>query len=85
MDGKKIGKALVAIGASAPTPILIPEAGKFLAGKAPTEENFRKAGEMAEQGVKPITDLRGSEGYRRDLAKVLTVRALESAYQRIKS
>lgn len=85
LKGNKIDKALVAIGASAPTPILIDEAADFLAGKEPSEENFRKAGALAEKGVKPITDLRGSDGYRRDLAKVLTVRALQSAFQRIKT
>lgn len=78
----KIVKALVAIGACAPTPLLIAAAGEFLAGKEPTEQNFARAGELAAQGIKPISDIRGSEQYRRDICRVLTIRVLRRALER---
>ncbi|MHC4942258.1 MAG: FAD binding domain-containing protein [Planctomycetota bacterium] len=85
IKGGKIDKARIAIGAAAPTPMLIEEAGNHLKGKAPTEEHFQEAAGIAEKEVKPITDLRGSAEYRRDLARVLTVRALKSALERASS
>jgi carbon-monoxide dehydrogenase medium subunit len=80
-----IENARIAISASAPTPLLVEEAGAFLEGKEPLEEHFIQAGALARKGVSPITDLRGSDEYRRDLAGVLTVRALKTALGRIPS
>jgi carbon-monoxide dehydrogenase medium subunit len=85
VNNKTIVEARIAIGAAAPTPLLIEEAGDFLAGKEPSAKNFEEAGRIASKGVKPITDLRGSEAYRRDLAGVLTVRALKKALERVQS
>lgn len=84
LEQDRISMARVAVGAAAPTPILIDQAGDFLAGKEPTGENFSRAAEFSFQGVDPITDLRGSESYRRELARVLTVRALKRALQRVR-
>lgn len=79
----KILIAHIAVGAAAPTPLLIEEACTLLQGKEPSEEIFSKAGELVHQNVQPISDLRGSEEYRRDLAGVLTKRALNKANSRI--
>jgi carbon-monoxide dehydrogenase medium subunit len=81
--GDKIVKALVAIGACAPTPLIIEAIGEFLTGKEPSEQNFTRAGDMAAQCIKPITDIRGSEQYRRDICRVLTIRALKRAKERV--
>jgi carbon-monoxide dehydrogenase medium subunit len=85
LENNVIAKARIAIGAAAPTPLLIEEAGDFLEGKEPSAKNFEEAGRIASVEVKPITDLRGSEAYRRDLAGVLTVRALNKALERARS
>lgn len=82
VKNNKVVKALVAIGACAPTPLLIDSAGEFLEGKAPSEQNFARAGELAAQLVKPITDIRGSERYRREICRVLTIRVLNRALKR---
>ncbi|MBU0755509.1 MAG: FAD binding domain-containing protein [Planctomycetes bacterium] len=82
IKGGRIEKARIAIGAAAPTPMLCKEAGRSLEGKAPTDKNFEEAGRLAAKEVKPISDLRGSEEYRRDLTGVMTVRALKSALER---
>jgi carbon-monoxide dehydrogenase medium subunit len=79
----KIATARIAIGAAAPKPILVEQASRFLEGKAPTDAHFEEAGALAADEVKPITDLRGSEQYRRSLSRVLTVRVLKRALERL--
>lgn len=82
-DGSRIESARVAIGAVAATPLMAPAAAEALAGKAPTEEAFALAGAAAAAAASPIDDMRGSVAQRRQLVKVLTVRALRGALQRI--
>jgi carbon-monoxide dehydrogenase medium subunit len=77
-----VGDARVAIGAVAPTPLLVPEAAAALRGEAPSPESFQRAGEAAAAASRPITDMRGSAAQRRHLVRVLTVRALDGALQR---
>jgi len=83
-DGR-IERAEVAVGAAAPTPVVIEEAGAALVGEAPAPDAFRDAGRIAAAEVKPTDDLRGSAKYRRRLAGVLTERALERALHRAKA
>ncbi len=66
----------VAVGAVAPTPRRLPEVEALLEGKRPDPALFAEAGRLAAAGVAPITDLRASEGYRRQLVGVLVRRAL---------
>lgn len=81
-DGSRIESARISIGASAPTPLFVEAAGAALVGQAPTTESFTRAGEICSTAVTPIDDMRGSIAQRRHLARVLTVRALESALKR---
>lgn len=81
-DGGRIAEARVALGAVAPTPLLVAEAGELLAGQEPSEELFARAGDVAAAAARPITDVRGSAVQRRHLARVLTVRALRGALAR---
>lgn len=83
-DGNTIESARVAIGAVAPTPLLVQAAADALVGKAPTAEAFQAAGEAAAAAANPIDDMRGGIAQRKHLTKVLTVRALEGAYARAK-
>ncbi len=80
--GDRIQAARLAAGAVAPTPLLISSAAEFLTGKEPSEENFRRAGELAAEASSPITDMRGSAAQRRHLTAVLTRRALAGALTR---
>jgi carbon-monoxide dehydrogenase medium subunit len=50
-----------------------------LDGKPPAADTFRTAAEAAADVVEPIEDLITSAGYRRDLVRTLTRRALERA------
>ncbi len=81
-DAGRIAEARVALGAVAPTPLLVAEAGELLVGQEPSEELFARAGEVAAAAARPITDVRGSALQRRHLARVLTVRALRGALAR---
>ncbi|GBD22472.1 6-hydroxypseudooxynicotine dehydrogenase complex subunit alpha [bacterium HR29] len=81
-DDGRIAQARVALGAVAPTPLLVAEAGELLAGQQPNDELFARAGELAAAAARPITDVRGSVLQRRHLARVLTVRALRGALAR---
>ena len=54
----------------------------LLRGKAPSEELFVQAGEIASADCSPTADGRGPVDYKRHLAGVLTVRALRRATAR---
>ena len=82
--GQRITGARVAVGAAAPTPLLVAEAANALVGQAPGPEAFARAAEAASAATTPITDMRGSIAQRKHLAKVLTTRALDGALKRIR-
>jgi carbon-monoxide dehydrogenase medium subunit len=79
---EKILSARIALGAVAPTPLFVEEAGTFLAGKEITQENIQRAAQIAQAAARPISDLRGTAEFRRHLCTVLTRRALETAIER---
>ena len=57
-------------------------AEEVLNGQRPDVELFRRAGERAAEESEPAEDARGPVEYKRDLVKVLVVRALEKAVER---
>lgn len=69
----------IALGAVAPTVVRAKTAEKFLEGRAATAENFAEAGRLAVADAKPISDMRASADYRKDLVAVLAKRTLEAA------
>lgn len=74
--------ARIALGAVAPTPLLVPEAGEYLAGKPVSVEVIAEAARIAQAATRPISDMRGTAAQRRHLAAVLTRRVLEKAVER---
>jgi carbon-monoxide dehydrogenase medium subunit len=80
-DGS-IESARVVLGAVAPIPLLVERCGEVLAGHAPSEERLARAAEAAAAGAQPITDVRGTAEFRRELVRVLTARALKAAVRR---
>jgi len=71
--------ARVAIGAVAPTALLVPEAAKALVGSSLDAASLKRAAEAASTAARPIGDKRGTAGYRRTVAGVLTRRAAAMA------
>lgn len=81
-DGKRFASARIAVGAVAPTPLLIAEAGECLKGQPVSAESLLQAARLAQQAARPITDLRGTSAQRKRLCQVLVRRALERAVER---
>ncbi|MGA2124790.1 MAG: FAD binding domain-containing protein [Xanthobacteraceae bacterium] len=78
VDGA-IADPRVGIGGAEPFPRRIAEAESALAGRAPDAAAFRAAADAAADVVDPLDDIQSSAGYRRDLVRVVTRRALERA------
>jgi CO/xanthine dehydrogenase FAD-binding subunit len=70
-------KARIALGAVAPTPVRAKRTEDMLLGKRLREIPLIKVGEMVSQEVAPITDVRGSAGYRSEIVSKLTLKAME--------
>jgi carbon-monoxide dehydrogenase medium subunit len=82
---QKILSARIALGAVAPTPLFVEEAGTYLAGKEITQENIQEAAKIAQAATRPISDLRGTAEHRKHLCAVLTRRASEKAIERARA
>lgn len=74
----------VAFGSVAPTPIRGLKVERLLRGqKKPSAALLKKAAEVAEAEVAPITDIRGSKEYRRLMVGVMLKRAVHLAAERL--
>jgi xanthine dehydrogenase FAD-binding subunit len=72
----------VALAAVAPTPLVVSEVGSILAGQPVDESTIAEVAVAAQQAARPITDMRGTAEYRRQLVGVLVRRAVEIACER---
>lgn len=82
LDGDdRINKARIALGSVAPTPIRVPSAEKLLEGKVLSREAAQEAAGLAAQACQPISDLRASAEYRREMVNNLCQRGLLAAYR----
>ncbi len=80
---EKLGVGLTAVG---PTAIKAKEAEEALKGKKLTDEAaVKKVGDLAAEAASPASDLRGPADYKKEMVKVLTIRALKRAYQRVQT
>ncbi|MDD3653495.1 MAG: xanthine dehydrogenase family protein subunit M [Desulfotomaculaceae bacterium] len=81
MDGDICKDARIVLGAVAPVPIRAKKAEELLKGKSVTDGLLEEVGVCAAGESKPISDIRGSAEYRRDMVRVFTKRALKKAIQ----
>jgi len=83
MDGGVVSDARVGLAAVGPNTTGMPEISAALRDQPPSEELYQRAGALAAEGCSPVTDMRGSEEYKRHLANELTQRALRRSVARI--
>jgi carbon-monoxide dehydrogenase medium subunit len=81
-NGDVVDFARIAIGAVAPTALLVREAADALVGKPLSEETIKAAGEAAKAAARPIDDMRGSIKQRKHLSSVLVQHTLRKAAER---
>ncbi|HMQ57497.1 MAG TPA: FAD binding domain-containing protein, partial [Rhizobiaceae bacterium] len=84
LDGDRIVEARVALGAVAPTVLLVPQAADAIIGTALDEAALDALAAAARAACKPISDKRGTVEFRTDIAGVLARRAARIAYDRAK-
>lgn len=73
----------IGLGSVAPTPLRARGTEKFLLGKRLDDHSIREAGQFAQKESQPISDVRGSAEYRREMVKVLVERALRKCLEQL--
>jgi len=83
LDGKGVVKtARVALGAVAPTVLLVPEAAKAIVGSKLDDAALERLAAACSAACRPIDDKRGTIEFRKKVAGVLARRAARIAYKR---
>ena len=80
--GSSVVFARVALGAVAPTVLLLDGAADALTQNGLSDEAIDQAAGIARNSARPITDMRGTKAQRVHLAGVLTRRAIKGAVAR---
>jgi len=80
LTGGKCVDCRIALGAVAPTPIRARKAESVLTGGEITEEIIAAAGETAGKETSPISDVRGSAEFRREMVRVFVRKGLGELY-----
>jgi CO/xanthine dehydrogenase FAD-binding subunit len=81
-EGRRVKTARLALGAAAPTPMRARSAEHCLQGGEGGSALWAEAAAAAADEIRPISDIRSSEAYRRRVAAVLVREALEEAWRR---
>jgi xanthine dehydrogenase FAD-binding subunit len=84
-NGKGCNEARIVLGAVAPVPMRAPKTEALLQGKEWTQEIMERAGELAAEEAKPISDVRASADWRQRMVAVLTRRSLAEALDQAKN
>jgi xanthine dehydrogenase iron-sulfur cluster and FAD-binding subunit A len=74
----RVERAVIALGAVAPTIIRAPVAEQYLQDKSLEEPIIQQTATLTQDASRPINDIRGSAAYRKEMVRVLTARALRS-------
>lgn len=76
-------KCRLAVGAVAPVPMRLKEAEKMLEGREIGADLLQRVGLAVEKEVRPITDVRSTQEYRRTVSGVLIRRAIAQALEMV--
>lgn len=85
MDGGKVSDCRITLGGVGVTPLRAEAAEKILIGSEITAELLEKAGAAAADGCSPISDVRASAEYRKDMVRVYTKRAVKKAVETVRA
>jgi carbon-monoxide dehydrogenase medium subunit len=77
-----IESARIALTNAGLTPVEAADAAKYLVGKTPDDKTIAEAAKLAAAKSSPSADRKGSVEYKKEMARVLTARALKKAVQR---
>jgi CO/xanthine dehydrogenase FAD-binding subunit len=84
LEGDRVAEARVALGAVAPTALLVAEAGEALKGSTLDDAALDRLAAACSAACNPIDDKRGTVAFRRKVAGVLARRAARIAHDRAK-
>lgn len=82
LEKGRVAGCRIALGAVAPTPMIAHEAESLLRGQRPTKGLLELVARKAAAEARPVSDIRASAEYRRDMVRVQTARALRLALAR---
>ena len=77
-----VAKAGICLTNAGPKPLRAADAERFLTGKQPGDDVIAEAARLAAAAATPSPDRRGSVEFKKEVARVLTARALRRALQR---
>lgn len=83
MEKNVCRKCRLAVGAVAPIPLRLGEIEKVVEGKEINPNLLKQVEEIVQKEVKPITDVRSTEAYRRTISGVLVRRAIERSIKNL--
>lgn len=83
LDGAVCRRIRIVLGAVAPTPIRAKKAEATVVGHALDDSLIEAAAETAMEESRPISNIRGSAAYRREMVRVLTARAIRQVRERV--
>jgi carbon-monoxide dehydrogenase medium subunit len=75
--------ARIGLAGVASTPIRATKAERVLEGRKPSDDLVAEAGEKASQMSNPVSDIRGSSEYKREMVKVYVGRAIRQSLGRV--
>ena len=81
MDGNRVADCRIAMGGVGTTPLRANSAEKILKGSVLTDDLLEKAAVAASEECSPISDVRASAEYRKDMIRVYTKRAVKKAVE----
>ena len=82
LEGDRVKAARIALGSVAPTPIMAHESEKMLTGTRFSEEIANRVARKVADEIRPITDIRSTAEYRKNVASIIARDALLLAYKR---
>jgi carbon-monoxide dehydrogenase medium subunit len=83
LDGEVCRRIRIVLGAVAPTPIRAKKAESIVQDHVLDESLIEAAARAAMEESRPISNIRGSAAYRREMVRVLTARAIKQARESI--